>query len=102
MLNATAVLFPGWIRLGPGGGGGIELMGQAMLMVMGVFLAVGVFLVIPGVSIGLLAALLPGATALNFATALIVAALLLALETYGLIALLGRSFDRAEPTHSAQ
>jgi hypothetical protein len=102
MLNATAVLFPGWIRLGPGGGGGIELMGQAMLMVLGVFLAVGILLIIPGIALALVSAVVAVPTVLNFAMALIVAALLLGLETYGLIVLLGRSFDRAEPTHVAE
>jgi hypothetical protein len=101
MLNATAVLFPSWIRLGPGGGGGIELMGQAMIMVLGVFIAVGIFLLVPAFAIGTIGSYVEPA-GLTFGLTLVLAAGLLALETYGLIALLGRSFDRAEPTHVMQ
>jgi ABC-2 type transport system permease protein len=101
MLNATAILFPGWVRLGPGGGGGIELMGQAMLMVLGVFLSVGILAIPPVFGIGLILDFISTPTVMNIALALIMGAVVLALETYGIIALLGRSFERAEPTHIA-
>jgi hypothetical protein len=101
MLNATAVLFPGWVRLGPGGGGGIELMGQAMLMVLGVFLAVGILLILPIVVAGLLLDAVSVPTTMNFGATLVVGAFVLALETYGIIALIGRFFDRAEPAQVA-
>ena len=97
IVNGAAVLFPGWIRLGPSGPGGAEVMGQMMLSMVASFLAFLLMLLMP-------AALGGGAWYLLSATpivAVVVAAVLgsitLAAESYGMIIALGTSFERAEP-----
>jgi hypothetical protein len=102
ILNATALFFPGWIKLGPGGSGGIELMGQAMLTMVGVFLMLGLLLILPVATAAVLTAMVGFASFGAVAMTVVLAAAVLGLETFGLIALLGRTFDRAEPAHVAQ
>lgn len=97
LLNGTAVLFPAWIRLGPSGGGGIELMGQAMLTMLGIAISMLVLLLLPGAAIGGAFAFVDPHTVLGVAAIVIVGSVILAAEAYGIIALLGRSFERAEP-----
>jgi ABC-2 type transport system permease protein len=97
IVNGAAVLFPGWIRLGPSGPGGVEVMGQMMLSMALSLLAFALMLLMP-------AALGAGAWFLLSATpivAVVAAAVLgsitLAAESYGMIIALGVSFERAEP-----
>ncbi len=98
ILNGSAVLFPGWIRLGPGGAGGMELMGQSMLSMITTFVAFALMLLIPvalggGVWYGLRMRSPTAAVAIGCT----LAAISLLSESYGLIIALGHAFERAEP-----
>lgn len=97
IINGSAVLFPGWIRLGPSGPGGVEVMGQMMLSMIASTFAFALMLVVP-------AALSAGAWYLlsDHPVAAVIAAcalgsITLAAESYGMIIALGVSFERAEP-----
>ena len=97
IVNGSAVLFPGWIRLGPSGPGGVEVMGQMMLSMIASALAFGLMLIVP-------AALGAGAWYLlsehpvaAVVTACALGSITLAAESYGMIIALGVSFERAEP-----
>jgi hypothetical protein len=97
ILNGSAVLFPSWVRLGPGGAGGMELMGQSMLSMITTFVTFALMLLVP-------AALGGGAwyglrthptAAVIIGCAL--GAIALASESYGMVIALGHAFERAEP-----
>ena len=100
--NATALLFPAWVRLGPESGG-IEVMGQTMMLLFGSLLALALALVLPALAGG--AALWLTRPTLGAAAAAPGAAvfvLVLWLEVIGLVAALGHVFDRMEaPTVGA-
>ncbi|HYV98618.1 MAG TPA: putative ABC exporter domain-containing protein [Gemmatimonadaceae bacterium] len=98
LLNGTAVLFPAWIKLGPTGGGGIELMGQAMMSMFGVLICVLLLLVAPVAGVAAIFSFLEPTGLVAIAGTVIAGAAILAAEAYGIIALLGRSFERAEPS----
>jgi ABC-2 type transport system permease protein len=97
IVNGSAVLFPAWIRLGPGGAGGVEVMGQAMLGMIASLLAFTLLLIAPaaaGAGIFFVLKAFPGpATAL----ACMFGAALLGAECYFLIQALGHAYERAEP-----
>jgi hypothetical protein len=101
ILNGTAVLFPAWIRLGPAGPGGIEMMGQTMLSMIASLFAFILLLLIP-VAVGAAAWF---ALSTNIAVAVTIACVLgaiaLASESYGMILVLGHAFERAEPQQIA-
>jgi hypothetical protein len=94
--NAAALLFPGWVRATPIVGGGVEVMGQGIL-------ATAMLL------ITFIVALLPAAAAFSatwwllarlpnrWIMAVLVAALVLLVETWWAIRGLGRRFARLEP-----
>jgi hypothetical protein len=95
--NATAVLFPAWIRIGPTFTGGVEALGQNVLSFAGVVICLVIALIAP-TFIGLVIAHCErDEPAVGLGTAIVVASIVLAAETYGIIRLLGRAFDRAEP-----
>jgi hypothetical protein len=95
--NGIAVLFPGWIRLGPAVTTGVEALGQNVLATIANLFSLGVGLIIPVlVAVTAIETMdAPGTTSL--ALAIIVAASILAAETYGALRLLGRAFAKAEP-----
>lgn len=97
ILNGTAVLFPGWIRLGPAAASGMEVIGQNMLSMITTFAAFVLMLLIPTlVGAGTWYALRTRpAAAVTVACAL--GAVALASECYGIIIALGHAFERAEP-----
>jgi hypothetical protein len=99
ILNTTTVMFPAWTRLGPTAAAGIEAMGQNLLATFGTLLSLAVLLILPVVAgTGVMAAL-RGARPLGLAAGCAVGALLLMSETYGLVVVAGRAFERAEPEH---
>jgi hypothetical protein len=98
MINATAVLFPSWMRLGQSGGGGIELIGQAMLTMVGTMLSMLVLLVVPAIATGVALALFGAPSVAGVAGAVLLGATCLAAETFGIATILGRSLERAEPS----
>jgi ABC-2 type transport system permease protein len=97
ILNGSAVLFPGWIRLGPGGAGGMEMMGQTMLSMITTFAAFALMLIIPG-AVGAAAwYALQASPTVAVAVACALGAVALASESYGIMLSLGHAFERAEP-----
>lgn len=96
--NGMALMFPSWIRLGADSGG-IEAVGQNLLAMIGALLSLLVALIAPvgaAVVAGVLSrpALGGGALALAAAAGTVV----MAAELAGMIALLGRVFEKTEPT----
>jgi hypothetical protein len=101
IINGSAVLFPGWIRLGPGGAGGVEVMGQSMLAMVASLLAFTLLLLIPG---GLGAGIwfvLSASPAIATAVACVFGAAALGAESYFMMQALGHAFERAEPQQIA-
>ncbi len=97
LFNASAVLLPAWTRLGTGGPGGIEMMGQSMLSMIASMLAFIVMMIIPvALGAGGYYVLRTNLTA-AVAAACALGALALAAESYGLMIALGYAFERAEP-----
>ena len=97
VVNGSAVLFPGWIRLGPGGAGGVEMMGQAMLGMIASALAFLLLLLVPvafGAGVWFVLSAVPTAA---IAIACVTASVILGAEIYVMMQLLGRAFERAEP-----
>lgn len=95
--NGTAVLFPGWIRLGPAANTGVEALGQNLLASVSNLVSLAVALVIPAVVAFGTASLAGQPRAVTLALIVIIASAILALETYGALRLLGRAFAKAEP-----
>ena len=97
LLNGSAVLFPAWTRLGPAGTGGIEMMGQSMLSMVGAMVVFALLLLIPlGAGAAAYYALRTNITVATVA-ACSLGAIALASESYGLMIALGQAFERAEP-----
>ncbi len=97
VVNGSAVLFPGWIRLGPGGAGGVEMMGQAMLSMIASALAFLLLLLVPvafGAGAWFVLSAVPTAAV---SVACLIASAILGAELYVMMQLLGRAFERAEP-----
>ena len=95
--NGAAVLFPGWVRLGPDAGG-LEAMGQNLLLTFGSMLALVIALIVPvGVTVG--AAFLGGPAhgAPAFAVAGVIAIAVLVGEIWWLVGALGRVFEKMDP-----
>ena len=97
VYNGIAILFPGWIRIGQARTPGVEMMGQSMLMMVGVLLAVAGAL-IPAVLIAMLAGFALQAAA--GAAPLVVMAAILSMVLIGecLLAVvgLGAALDRTD------
>ena len=96
--NGMALLFPGWVRLGPDSGG-IEAIGQNMLMMIGSLLALAIMLILPGLVGTALAFLLrPSLGIAAGAVAGAAVVIVLALQAAGLIKVLGGVFERMDPS----
>ncbi len=101
IVNGSAVIFPSWIRLGPGGAGGVEMMGQAMLSMLAALLAFILMLLIPaGLGAGIWYVLSSTRTIATVLAGLFGAAVLGA-ESYFMMQALGAAFERAEPQQIA-
>lgn len=94
--NGAALLFPGWIRVTPIVGGGVEAMGQGIL-VTGILLLTFAVSLLPAAAIAAVVwwalARVPNAWLI---AALVAASVLLA-ETWWAVRGLGRRFERMEP-----
>jgi hypothetical protein len=95
--NATAVLFPAWIRIGPTFTGGVEALGQNVLSFAGAVICLVIALIVPTFVAIVVAVAMRDEAAVGLATAIVVGSIVLAAETYGVIRVLGRVFERAEP-----
>jgi hypothetical protein len=97
--NATVVLFPGWVAVGPARPHGVEAMGQQMLMFAGTFLLLGVGL-LPGAAFAAVVLLL-GYWLVGWLAAIpaaLVFATLLVAEVVLAVHFLGGVLDRTDPS----
>jgi hypothetical protein len=95
--NGMAVLFPAWVRLGSGVSTGVEALGQNVLAMMANLVTLGIALVPPMIVAWTSVLLLNASRGLSLAFVLIVASIVLAIETYGAMRFLGRALNRVEP-----
>jgi hypothetical protein len=98
--NGIAVLFPGWTRLGPVVNTGVEALGQNVLATAANLISLGIGLLIPGALALGAGKLLHQPAAVTIALVVIVTSLILAVETYGAMVLLGRALAHAEPSQA--
>jgi ABC-2 type transport system permease protein len=101
--NGVAVLFPAWVRLGDTTPGGIESMGQVILMSVGTLLALMLLMLLPlglGAAIGALLVAVIGSSAVAIVSAAFVTAAALAGEAYLMIVGIAGAYERMEPTQT--
>jgi ABC-2 type transport system permease protein len=98
--NATAVLFPAWVRLGPVVSVGVEALGQNLLATVATLFSLAIGLIVPLGAAWATVALVSQARAIQFMLMIIAAAVVLSIETYGAMRLLGRALSRAEPSQT--
>jgi hypothetical protein len=96
--NGAALLYPAWVRLGSGRPGGVEVLGQNMLMMIAFVAVLAGTLVLP-VIVGGGAFLLFRATLENWAVipAALVGLGLIGFEAALIVDWLGRIFERTDP-----
>jgi cytochrome bd-type quinol oxidase subunit 2 len=92
-----AVLFPAWVRLGSGVSTGVEALGQNVLAMMANLVTLGIALVPPMIIAWTSVLFLNASRGLSLAFVLVVASVVLAIETYGAMRFLGRALRRVEP-----
>jgi hypothetical protein len=95
--NATAVLFPAWMRLGASANTGVEALGQNVLGLLANLVALGVGLIVPAAIAWGAVKLYPAPRTGMLVALAIVGSIVLAVETYGAMVLVGRALTRAEP-----
>ena len=95
--NATAVLFPTWIRLGPVVTSGVEALGQNLLSTIANIIGLALGLIVPALIAWSALGMLGRPSAVTLALLIIVGALALGAETYFVIRYLGSALARAEP-----
>ena len=95
--NGAALLFPGWVRVSPVVGGGVEAMGQGILAT-GMLLLTFVVALLPAI-IAFVAVTFAvrGVVASGWIVALLAASAVLLGETWLAIRGLGKRFERMEP-----
>lgn len=99
--NGAALLFPGWVRLGERGPSGFEATGQMMLTGIATLLSLAVLLVLPlVVGAGVYFAFL-GQRGSGVLGGILAGAAVLGVESWFLVAGLGRSFAKVEPMQVA-
>jgi hypothetical protein len=95
--NAMAILFPAWVRLGPAVTTGVEALGQNVLAMIANLISLGLGLFFPLlIGWGVVSAL-HQRRPIAIALVVIVASVVLAAETYGVMRFLGRALRKAEP-----
>jgi ABC-2 type transport system permease protein len=99
--NAIALLYPGWVRLGGHGSGGMEAIGQNLLTLIGTLLLLVVTAIPPLIVGGVVAApLVLLAPPIAIPAGVIAAAATTAAEVWLLVRWLGRLFDRTDPVEA--
>jgi hypothetical protein len=94
-LNALAVTFPAWVRIGPSRASGLEMFGQRFLMMIGLWFALVVGSLPPAIAAAIAGALVVYVFGVNpFFVAAFVAFCGLILECYVATALVGRVLER--------
>lgn len=94
--NGVVVLVPSWVQLGAVVGGGVEVVGQALLAMIASLLAM-VLALVPALAVGVGTAWYAHWHPIAIAIGIAAGVVMLALELWGAIAWLGRLFDRMEP-----
>ncbi len=97
--NGIAITFPAWIRVGDGLTSGIEMMGQRMLTLVVTLVMLALLLVGPALGGGAAWFVMRGIPAVSFVLAAVVGGVLLALECYPVMNMLGAQLDKLEPQH---
>jgi len=96
--NGTALLFPAWVHLGSNRPGGVEVLGQNMLMIVAYAALLGMALAAPAAIAAGLGILLEGSLGWWAAVpAALVLQVGIAAESVVLVRRLGRVFERMEP-----
>lgn len=101
LRNATAVLFPSWQKLGAEGAGGFEIIGQQMLTMLALLLGFLLLMVVPALVTLFMTMYVQPPAVVSIVFSVVVASAALGAECYGLIAWLGRVFERTEPSQTA-
>lgn len=96
--NGLALLFPAWVKLGGQSGGGFEAMGQMMITMIITVAGLALLLLLPAALGGGAYWLLRSQLAVAILATGTIVSLVLAAEAYGLIAMLGKTFESTEPT----
>jgi len=95
--NGMAVVFPGWVRLGDTTPGGVESMGQLMLVGAATILALVLMLLLPALLGTVVVAVLAKSLGVAIVAGALVATAALAGEVYLLIVALAGAYERVEP-----
>jgi hypothetical protein len=96
--NGTALLFPAWVHLGSGRPGGVEALGQNMLMIVAYSALLGVALLIPGsLALLVLSLLQNGLGWWAIVPAVVVLHAGIAVEAAAMLRWLGGTFDSTDP-----
>ncbi len=100
--NGLTLMFPSWVRLGSDSGG-VEAMGQNLLVTFGSMFALLLSLLLPvgaAVAMVVFTRLAIGSSALapSIAAGTVVGILLLLGEIVAMVGIFGRTFDRMDPT----
>ena len=99
ILNAACLLFPAWVPTGPSRPRGIEAIGQQLIFMAGQMLVFILALIPAAVAFALVffsVKFLVGGPLMALPIAAVAAAILLALEVVGAVAILGRVFERMD------
>jgi hypothetical protein len=96
--NGMALLFPAWVKIGDTGANGIEAMGQTMLTLIVTMFLLTLLLIVPLLGGAAAWFTLRGVPVAAMIVAGAVGGILLGLESYALMHVLGGQLDRLEPT----
>jgi hypothetical protein len=96
--NGAAILFPAWVHLGSGRPGGVEALGQNMLIIVAYAAVLGLGLALPGTLALLVFALLRDEVGWwGLIPGVVVLLVGLAIEASALLRWLGRVFESTDP-----
>jgi ABC-2 type transport system permease protein len=99
--NGVTVLFPSWTKLGvEGGASGFEVIGQAMLSMLAMFITFLVLMIVPALVTLFMVMYVQPPAAISVVFSVIVGASAVAGESYLLMMWLGRVFEKTEPLQS--
>jgi ABC-2 type transport system permease protein len=97
--NAAALLYPAWVRLGTGRSGGVEALGQNLLMTIAFLALLALTLLLPAaLAAGTFLLLRPVVGSWAAVPATVVALGTMAFEAALLVDWLGKVFERTDPT----
>jgi hypothetical protein len=96
--NGAALLYPAWVRLGAGRAGGVEALGQNLLMLVAFIGLLGVTLVLPvGLGGGAFLLLRPAIDNWAALPATVLVLSTVAFQAALIVDWLGRVFERTDP-----